>query len=104
MTSLFDPLQLGPIVLKNRFVLAPMTRERCDLDGAPTAIHADYYAQRATAGLIVTGNNRISLNAACTPHGSGLHSRAQVAAYRRVTDAVHAAGGKIFAQLFHAGA
>jgi N-ethylmaleimide reductase len=104
MPSLFDPVQLGPLTLENRLVLAPMTRERCDLDGAPSEIHAAYYAQRATAGLIVTGNNRISANAACSPHGSGLHSETQVAAYRRVTDAVHANGGRIFAQLFHAGA
>src|SRR5882757_3296509 len=104
MPSLLDPVELGPLTLKNRFVLAPMTRERCDLDGVPTEIHAAYYAQRATAGLIVTGNNRVSPNGACTPHGSGLHSDAQVAGYRRVTDGVHAAGGKIFAQLFHAGA
>ncbi|HTK34046.1 MAG TPA: alkene reductase [Caulobacteraceae bacterium] len=104
MPSLFDPVQLGPFTLKNRFVLSPMTRERCDLDGVPTEIHAAYYAQRATAGLIVTGNNRISPNAACSPHSSGLHSQAQVAGYRRVTDAVHANGGVIFAQLFHSGA
>jgi N-ethylmaleimide reductase len=104
MPSLFDTVDLGPISLKNRFVLAPMTRERCAQDGAPTGIHVDYYAQRATAGLIVTGNNRISANGACTPFGSGLHSDAQVSGYRRVTEAVHAAGGRIFAQLFHAGA
>jgi N-ethylmaleimide reductase len=104
MPSLFDTIDLGPISLKNRFVLAPMTRERCTQDGAPTAIHAAYYAQRATAGLIVTGNNRVSPSGACTPYGSGLHSDAQVEGYRRVTEAVHAAGGRIFAQLFHAGA
>jgi N-ethylmaleimide reductase len=103
MPSLFDPVQLGPITLKNRFVLAPMTRERCGTDGVPTEIHAAYYAQRATAGLIVTGNNRVSPNAACSSHGSGLHSSAQVVGYRRVTDAVHAAGGRIFAQLLHSG-
>jgi N-ethylmaleimide reductase len=104
MPSLFDPIQLGPLTLKNRIVLSPMTRERCGLDGVPTEVHAAYYAQRASAGLIVTGNNRVSLNAACTPHGSGLHSQAQVQGYRRVTEAVHARGGTIFAQLFHAGA
>jgi len=104
MPSLFDRIDLGPISLKNRFVLAPMTRERCTQDGAPTEIHAAYYAQRATAGLIVTGNNRVSSNGACTPYGSGLHSDVQVEGYRRVTEAVHAADGKIFAQLFHAGA
>ncbi|HTI65987.1 MAG TPA: alkene reductase [Caulobacteraceae bacterium] len=104
MRSLFDPVQLGPLTLKNRFVLSPMTRERCALDGVPSEIHAAYYAQRATAGLIVTGNNRISPNAACSPHSSGLHSPAQAAGYRLVTDAVHAAGGVIFAQLFHSGA
>ena len=104
MTSLFDSVQLGPFTLKNRLVLAPMTRERCALDGVPTEIHAAYYAQRATAGLIVTGNNRVSANAACSSHSSGLHTLAQVEGYRRVTDAVHAAGGRIFAQLFHSGA
>ncbi|MCG6857550.1 MAG: alkene reductase, partial [Salaquimonas sp.] len=90
--------------LKNRCVLAPMTRERCDTDGVPTALHAAYFAQRAGAGLLVSGNNRVSLNAACSPHSSGLHSAEQVQGWRNVTDAVHAAGGLMFAQIFHSGA
>jgi N-ethylmaleimide reductase len=103
MASLFDPSMVGSIEVKNRCALAPMTRERCLTDGVPTEMHAAYFAQRAGAGLIVTGNNRISAAGAGSPHGSGMHSEAQVAGWRRTTDAVHAAGGKIFAQLFHSG-
>lgn len=102
--TLFDPITLGSITLKNRCVLAPMTRERCSTDGVPTEMHADYFAQRAGAGLIVTGNNRIAARSAGTPYGSGLHTSEQVAGWRRVTDAVHTAGGRIFAQIFHCGA
>lgn len=104
MASLFDPIEIGPLRLNNRIALAPMTRERCGVDGVPLAIHASYYARRASAGLLVTGNNRVSANAACSSHGAGLHTEEQAAGYRLVTDAVRAKGGLIVAQLFHAGA
>lgn len=102
--SLFDTGMVGGVSVKNRCVLAPMTRERCATDGVPTEMHAAYFVQRAGAGLIVTGNNRISAAGAGSPNGSGMHTEEQAAGWRRVTDAVHAAGGKIFAQLFHSGA
>jgi N-ethylmaleimide reductase len=104
MPTLFDPLQLGSLNLKNRCVLSPMTRERCGIDGIPTELHAEYFAQRAGAGLVISGNCRVSANGACSPHSTGMHTDAQVAGWRRVTNAVHAAGGIMFAQIFHAGA
>lgn len=104
MTSLFDPGRVGAISVKNRCALAPMTRERCTTSGVPGDMHAAYFAQRAGAGLIITGNNRVSAHGACSPESSGLHTDEQVEGWRRVVDAVHAAGGRIVAQIFHAGA
>ncbi len=103
MPTLFDPLALGPITLKNRIVMAPMTRSRNDDAGCPTDIMATYYAQRATAGLIISEATYVSAMGKGYSRIPGLHSPAQVAAWRKVVDAVHAKGGKIFAQLFHTG-
>jgi N-ethylmaleimide reductase len=103
MTSLFDTLPLGPITLKNRIVMAPMTRSRNDDHGCPTDIMATYYAQRASAGLILSEATYVSAMGKGYSRIPGLHSEAQVAAWRKVVDAVHARGGKIFAQLFHTG-
>ena len=103
MPSLFDPLALGPITLNNRIVMAPMTRSRNDDEGCPTAIMADYYGQRASAGLILSEATYVSPAAKGYSRIPGLHSQAQVEAWRRVVAAVHARGGKIFAQLFHTG-
>jgi N-ethylmaleimide reductase len=101
--DLFSPVTLGPLALPTRIVMAPMTRLRADVDGTPTPMMARYYAQRASAGLIVTEG--------IWPHSSGqsewrvpgLQTDAHVAGWRAVTDAVHAAGGRIVAQLMHGG-
>ena len=104
MTTAFDPYELGTIKLKNRIVMAPMTRSRAYGEGAtPTPLMADYYAQRASAGLIVTEGTQPSVVGQGYPDTPGLHSPQQIEAWRMVTDAVHAAGGVIFAQLMHAG-
>ncbi|MFD4997631.1 alkene reductase [Streptomyces buecherae] len=103
MTSLFDTYQLGGRTLPNRIVMAPMSRARATVDGLPTPSTVTYYAQRAGAGLIVSEGVQPSLQGQSNPYTPGLHNDAQVAAWRPVTDAVHAAGGRIFAQLMHAG-
>ncbi|MFE6775586.1 alkene reductase [Streptomyces sp. NPDC057702] len=103
MTSLFEGYQLGGRALPNRVVMAPMTRGRATVEGLPTASTATYYAQRASAGLIVSEGVQPSLQGQSNPYTPGLHTDEQVAAWRPVTDAVHANGGRIFAQLMHAG-
>ncbi len=103
MTSLFDRHELGGLVLPNRVVMAPMTRVRAGADGLATPSMATYYAQRATAGLIVTEGVQPSLVGQSNPGTPGLHTDEQVAAWRPVTAAVHANGGRVFAQLMHGG-
>jgi N-ethylmaleimide reductase len=104
MTSAFQPSQLGPITLSNRIVMAPMTRSRAYGPGAtPTDLMTTYYAQRASAGLIVTEGVQPSPAGQGYPDTPGLHSPEQVTAWRAVTDAVHSRGGRIFAQLMHVG-
>lgn len=102
-TALLEPYDLPTLRLPNRVVMAPMTRARATPDGLPTASHATYYAQRATAGLIVSEGVQPSLQGQSNPSTPGLHTDDQVAAWRPVTAAVHANGGRIFAQLMHAG-
>ncbi|RKT87899.1 N-ethylmaleimide reductase [Saccharopolyspora antimicrobica] len=104
MTTAFSPFQLGDVTLRNRIVMAPMTRTRADAtDGTPTELMAEYYSQRASAGLIVTEGVQPSVVGQGYPFTPGLHTQEQVAAWRKVTDRVHAAGGRIFAQLMHTG-
>ncbi|UWE08479.1 alkene reductase [Actinacidiphila bryophytorum] len=104
MTTAFDPIDLGGSRLRNRIVMAPMTRSRAYGPGlSPTASTATYYAQRASAGLIVTEGTQPSAGGQGYPDTPGLHSAEQAAGWRRVTDAVHEAGGRIFAQLMHTG-
>ncbi|MFJ2258134.1 alkene reductase [Streptomyces sp. NPDC087844] len=103
MTTAYDPIDLSGTPLANRIVMAPMTRSRAGGGGAPTDISVEYYAQRASAGLIVTEGVQPSVVGQGYPDTPGLHSAEQIAAWRKVTDAVHAAGGRIFAQLMHAG-
>ncbi|NWF26393.1 alkene reductase [Streptomyces sp. PKU-EA00015] len=104
MTTAFDPIRLGGRQLANRIAMAPMTRSRAHGPGlTPTPSVVEYYAQRASAGLIVTEGIQPSVVGQGYPDTPGLHSREQIAAWRKVTDAVHAAGGTIFAQLMHAG-
>ena len=100
---LFDTFALGSIPLKNRIVMAPLTRNRCDADHIPTPIMAEYYAQRATVGLIITEGTSPSPNGLGYPRMPGLFDARHVAAWRLITDAVHAKGGKIFVQLMHTG-
>jgi len=103
MAGLFEPLQLGEIALANRVVMAPMTRSRSDADAVPTPIMVEYYRQRASAGLIVSEGiapSRHGIGYCRTP---GIYSDQQVAGWRPVVGAVHAAGGRIVAQLMHCG-
>ncbi len=101
--SPFAPAALGPLTLKNRLVMAPMTRSRAVEANTPNALMAEYYAQRAGAGLIVTEGTSPSPNGVGYPRIPGLWSAAQVAGWRAVTDAVHARGGRIVVQLMHTG-
>ncbi|MBO4253163.1 alkene reductase [Streptomyces griseorubiginosus] len=103
MPSLFDPFTLSGLSLPNRLVMAPMTRSRATDDGLATESVAAYYAQRATAGLIISEGIQPSLRSQSTLNTPGLHTSGQVAAWRKVTDAVHTNGGRIFAQLMHSG-
>ncbi|MEU6414578.1 alkene reductase [Microbispora sp. NPDC046933] len=103
MTTLFDRYQLGALTLPNRVVMAPMTRVRAAAGGLATASMATYYAQRATAGLIVTEGVQPSLVGQSNPGTPGLYTDEQVASWRPVTDAVHTNGGRIFAQIMHGG-
>lgn len=102
MPSLFDPAQFGDITLSNRVVMAPLTRQRAP-GRQPNALMRDYYAQRASAGLIVSEGVQISPEGQGYVHTPGLHSDEQVRGWREVTDGVHAAGGRIVAQLWHVG-
>src|SRR5680860_1143071 len=102
--KLFTPLELGDLTLPNRVVMAPLTRNRADPEGdVPYAMHAEYYAQRASAGLIITEGTQISPEGKGYIQTPGIHSAEQVAGWKAVTDAVHGAGGRIFAQLWHVG-
>jgi len=102
MTDLFSPIRLGSLDMGNRMVMAPLTRNRAP-DGMPTALMAEYYGQRATAGLIVTEGSQISDQAIGYPATPGIHSDAQAQAWKKITDAVHAKGGHIVVQLWHCG-
>ena len=101
--DIFSPVQLGALALSNRVVMAPLTRNRASEGGVPQAINATYYAQRASAGLIVSEATPISPMAHGYPALPGIYTAAQVAGWRKVTDAVHAAGGKMVLQLWHVG-
>ncbi|MEE8444348.1 MAG: alkene reductase, partial [Alphaproteobacteria bacterium] len=102
-TDLLAPATLGPLTLRNRAVMAPLTRNRAGPGNAPQDINVEYYAQRAGAGLIITEGSQVSPQGMGYPGTPGIHSEAQIAAWRRVTDAVHARGGHIFLQLWHVG-
>ncbi|MDX2066179.1 MAG: alkene reductase [Fimbriimonadaceae bacterium] len=103
MSNLFESTQLGQLSLPNRILMAPMTRNRADVDGVPQPIVATYYRQRAGAGLIITEATAVSKQGSGYPLIPGLWTEAQAAGWRPVTEAVHDAGGRIFAQLFHTG-
>jgi len=104
MTDLFTPIKLGRIELANRIVMAPLTRNRAALPGnLPQDINATYYAQRAGAGLIITEATPISPMAHGYPALPGISTPEQIAGWKKITDAVHANGGKIVMQLWHVG-
>jgi N-ethylmaleimide reductase len=100
---LFDPIQIRTLPLANRTVMSPMTRSRAVEANTPNALMAEYYAQRASAGLIVTEGTSPSPNGLGYPRIPGLFNAQQVAGWKLVTDAVHAKGGKIVVQLMHTG-
>jgi N-ethylmaleimide reductase len=102
--NLFSPLKLGRLELPNRIVMAPLTRNRAAMPGnVPQAINADYYRQRASAGLIISEATPISAMGHGYPATPGIHSAEQVAGWKQVVDAVHGRGGKIFLKLWHVG-
>lgn len=102
--SLFQPLQLGKLTLKNRIVMPPMTRSRATQPGnEANQMMAEYYAQRASAGLIVAEGTQISALGQGYAWTPGIYTQTQIAGWKKVTDAVHAEGGAIFAQLWHVG-
>ncbi|UUU38539.1 alkene reductase [Streptomyces sp. NBC_00162] len=103
MTSAFEPVRIAGGLLPNRIALAPMTRSRAAEGGIATGLVAEYYTQRASAGLIITEGIQPSAVGQGYPFTPGLHSAEQVAAWREVTGSVHAAGGRIFAQIMHSG-
>ena len=104
MTALFDKLELGAITLKNRIVMAPMTRSRAnDADGTQPSYVAEYYAQRASGGLLITEATNISPMAKAYVRTPGIFSEEQIKSWEPVAKAVHGRGGKIFMQIFHTG-
>jgi 2,4-dienoyl-CoA reductase-like NADH-dependent reductase (Old Yellow Enzyme family) len=103
MPSLFDPIKLGAITAPNRILMAPLTRGRATRDHVPTELMRTYYAQRAGAGLIISEATGISRQGLGWPFAPGIWNEEQVAGWRGVTEAVRAAGGRIFCQLWHMG-
>lgn len=101
---LLTPLEMGPFHLRNRVVMAPMTRNRAENEGKiPVEIMATYYSQRASAGLIITEGSQVSPQGVGYMNTPGIHSKEQVEGWKRVTKAVHERGGTIFLQLWHVG-
>ncbi|WP_328945937.1 alkene reductase [Streptomyces sp. NBC_00250] len=103
ISRLFEPTRLGALHLPNRLVMAPMTRNRAAADGVPEPIMATYYAQRASAGLIIAEASTPNAVGLTYPHIPAIYNEAHVAGWRRVTDEVRAAGGRMFLQLQHGG-
>ena len=103
MTTLFSPLQVGDLTADNRIFLAPLTRCRAVGDHVPTALMAEYYAQRASGGLLIAEATMAIAGNSSFWTEPGIYSEEQVAGWKLVTDAVHKAGGKIFLQLWHGG-
>ena len=103
MTSLFNPIILGNITLPHRLAMAPMTRSRARPDGTPGDLTAEYYAQRASLGLIITEGAQPSDDGQGYLATPGIYTDAHVEGWRKVASAVHRAGGRMFIQLMHAG-
>ena len=102
-SALFSPAVLGSVALSNRIVMAPLTRSRAVPGNVPQALNARYYAQRASAGVIISEATQITPQGQGYPKTPGIHSQEQIAGWQGVTQAVHARGGKIFLQLWHVG-
>lgn len=104
VSKLFHASRLGPLTLANKVVMAPLTRSRSEpKTGVPTPIVKDYYEQRSSAGLVITEGTQPSYEGQGYPRTPGIHDEAQIAAWRAITDAVHAKGGKMVLQLMHVG-
>lgn len=103
MATYFDPLQIGDLTLVNRIWMPPLTRARATRGGVPVPLMAEYYSQRASAGLIVTEGTYVTEETCAFDRAPGIFANEQVEAWKRVTDAVHARGGRIFCQLWHCG-
>jgi N-ethylmaleimide reductase len=103
MAKLFEPLQAGDLPLPNRIMMAPLTRRRAEADHVPGALMAEYYAQRASAGLIIAEATMAMAGNSAFWHEPGIYGEPQIAGWKRVTDAVHAAGGRIVLQIWHGG-
>jgi N-ethylmaleimide reductase len=102
-SKLLEPFELGPIALPNRLVMAPLTRNRAVEGLVPGPLAAEYYAQRASAGLLITEASQVSQQGQGYQDTPGIYSKEQVAGWRKITDRVHARGGRIFIQLWHVG-
>jgi len=103
MVSLFDPVQLGAVSLRNRIVMSPLTRTRASPGRVPNELMRQYYSQRASAGLIISEATCVSPQGVGYPNTPGIWCRAQVQGWKQITEAVHEKGGKIFLQLWHVG-
>jgi N-ethylmaleimide reductase len=103
VSKLFEPYQLGPLKLPNRLVMAPLTRNRAAAGFVPGPLAAEYYSQRASAGLLVTEASQVSQQGQGYQDTPGIYSKEQVAGWRKVTERVHERGGRIFIQLWHVG-
>jgi N-ethylmaleimide reductase len=101
--QLLTPTQLGSLSIPNRVLFAPLTRVRAGADNVPGELMAEYYRQRASAGLLIAEATMVAADAQAWPHQPGIHSAAHAAGWRKVTDAVHAAGGRIYLQIWHPG-
>ena len=100
---LFDTLRVGAFTLNNRMLMAPLTRARADAGHMPNALMAEYYGQRASAGLVITECTMIAENTSAFVNEPGIYNAAQIEAWKATTQAVHAKGGKVFMQIWHAG-
>ena len=103
LEPLFKPLTMGDLRLPNRVVMLPMTRVRAESDGTPNSLMVDYYAQRAGAGLIITEATAVSTAGRCFVHSPAMITTDHALAWRKVTDAVHARGGRVILQIYHVG-
>src|SRR3974390_1526847 len=102
-SPLFRPLKVGPLLLPNRVIMAPLTRTRASAGRVPNALMAEYYAQRSSAGLILSEATSVSPVGVGYPNTPGIWSEEQTEGWKLITRAVHDAGGRIFLQLWHVG-